>query len=561
MIENGSKRRRWMIGILVVCLSLGLGAWLLRPIYRQHKEQRSLRQAEAFIASGDLRSAMLSLRRTLALNPTNLPAMKLMADFATQTQSPAALGWWQKIATLAPTTEHQMLLVAAALRVESPPYPVAIETIETLAPTGATNLSYHLLASQLALKRNQGAVAEAHLIAAEKLEPTNRMHQVNLAALRLHARDQELADSARNQLGALAQDPTWGPTALRALIGDALTHTNSSIALKFSEQLLATTNATFGDRLQFLTAATFSRSAALPELLRQEQERCGTNLIQITQLASWQTKFGQAPTTLDWLQNFGPEQRAVPPLALAAADAQAVTRNWSGLETQLNNQRWEDQEFLRFAYLARALREQGRTTLATANWERAVGAAMGRAELIGALTQLAFYWGWREEAIESLWQCARHWERENWPLQNLIRVYTTANDTEGLFRVYSLITTRHPDGLPAKNNFIMLGLLLQRNLPQLTQQAEALNAVAGTNGIFASTYALALHLNGRSAEGLNIINQLPATEQTRAEVRPYRALLQAATGDKASVRSELLQAASQANLPEEKRLFTAAAAE
>ena len=561
MIETGSARRRWLIGILIVCLSLGLGAWLLRPAYRHYKEQRSLRQAEAFLANGDLRSALLGLRQTLALNPTNLTALKLMADFATQTQSPAALGWWQKIVRLSPTTENQMLLAAAALRLEPPPYPVAAETIATLAPTGTTNLAYHLLASQLALKRNQGHVAEAHLVAAQQLEPTNRMHQVNLATLRLHAQKQEVAEAARNQLGALTQDPTWGAIALRALIGDALTHTNGTTALELSERLLATTNATFGDRLQFLTAAALTRSTSLPASLRQEQERCGTNLMQITQLAVWQNKSGHAQATLDWLSQFGPEQRDVPPFALVAAEAQVMTRNWSGLEAQLSSQRWEDQEFLRFAYLARALREQSRITMATANWERAVGAAAGRAERVGALTQLAFNWGWRDEAIESLWQSARRWEHEDWPLQNLIRVYTAASDTEGLFRVYSLITARHPDGLPAKNNFIMLGLLLQQDLPRMTQQAEALNTIAGTNGIFASTYALALHLNGRSADGLAIINQLPAAEQTRAEVRPYRALLQAATGDKAGARAELLQAAAQAYLPEEKRLFTVAASE
>jgi hypothetical protein len=561
MSETGSGRRWWWIALLGAGLGLVIAAGLLRPAYRQHKEQRSLRQAQAFIASGDLRSALLSLRQTLLLNPTNLTAMKLLADFATQTQSPAALGWWQKIATSFPTTENQMLLAAAALRLEPPPFPVAAETIAALAQAGATNLPYHLLASQLALKLDQGQIAEAHLLAAQQLEPTNRMHQVNLAALRLHAQKPEVAEAARTQLGALIPDPIWGPTVLRALIGDALLQSNGPAALGLSEKLLATTNTTFADRLQFLTAAALARSANMPAILQQEQERCGTNLLQITQLAVWQNQSGHSPATLNWLSRLAAEKREVPPVALLTAEALVRTQNWPGLEGQLHGQRWEDQEFLRLAYLARALREQGRTTIATANWERAVGAAAGRAERIGALTQMAFNWGWREEGIEALWQSARYWEREAWPIQNLTRLYTAANDTEGLFRVYSLITAREPDNLPAKNNLIMLGLLLQRDLAPLAQQAEALNTVAGTNGIFASTYALALHLNGRSAAGLTVLLQLPAAEQNRPEVRPYRALLQAATGQKSQVRAELLQAAAAAKLPEEKLLFTVAAAD
>lgn len=558
MIESGNSRRGWIVGGIVTAIFLGLALWFLRPAYRGFKERRSLSQAQAFMASGDFRSALLSLRQTLVLNPNNLTAAKIMADVATQTQSPSALVWWQRVVEIEPTVANQALLASAALRIESPPYSVANKSIESLSAGAATNVIYHLLAAQLALKMNRGAIVEQHLEAALRLEPTNKTHRINLATLRLNAPTPGVAAAARAELNDWVNDEAWRTTVLRSLAADALGHTNGASALSYTSQLWAMTNATFGDRLQHLAAVRLARPTDLAALLEREQERCGTNLIEIAQLAAWQNQFDQARVTLKWMERLEPRSRSTPPIALVEADARMVLHEWAELEAALTEQKWEEQEFLRLAYLARAMREQGRTTLFRANWERAVGATFARGQNAGILAQVALSWRWHEEATDLLWQAVRRWEREDWPLQSLMSIYVSTGNSDGLYRVYEMVYSRHPDALPAKNNFVMIGLLLQRDGERMLQLASELNEAGGTNGIFASTYAFALHRNGRTAEGLEVINRLSEVERHRDEVKPYQALLMIAMGDKSAPAAELRLAADRSSLPEERELFRAA---
>lgn len=555
MIAGEGGRKWWLVGCAAVGVVLGVAGWKARPAYQHYKETRALRLAQEFFGKEDYRNGLLSLRQTLALNPDNTAAVTLMADFTAQAQSPAALGWWQRVVALSPTPENKSLLAAVALRLEPPPFPIATAMIDQLAASGKTNVGYHLLASQLALKSNQGDAAEFHLTAATSLEPTNRMHQFNLATLRLQSRHPAVVAAARAELMNLAEDRLWGAPALRALITDALMQTNAATAQQFSQRLLGTTNVLFADRLQAMNAAELAGDAALPELLRQLQADSGTNVLQITQTALWMNGHQRAVNAVIWLSSLDPGLRRVPPLALVAADCQVTARDWAGLELQLTDQKWDEQDFFRLAYLARALREQGRSTTATANWNRAVGATQSRSERVAALVQLALSWGWRDEGIALLWQIVQRPGGEEWPLQNLLRLYIGSNDTAGMLRVHEQLFQRHPDSLICKNNFAMLSLLLGRDVPRATMLAAEVGTAAPTNGIFASTYAYALHLEGQSEAGLKVLQALPERELMRAEVIPYHALLLAACGDKLGARQRAAQAAANTLLPEEKQLL------
>lgn len=66
---------------------------------------------------------MLALRQALTLNPANVEATRLMADLATDAQSPAALALWQRVVALSPTFDNKILLAAIGLRDEKPPFP------------------------------------------------------------------------------------------------------------------------------------------------------------------------------------------------------------------------------------------------------------------------------------------------------------------------------------------------------------------------------------------------------------------------------------------------------
>jgi hypothetical protein len=72
--------------------------------YWHYQEKHNLSQAQAFLASGDYRNALLSARQTLLLNPTNVPACRIMAAPAGLSHSPTVLDWQRRIVE---TTWHK----------------------------------------------------------------------------------------------------------------------------------------------------------------------------------------------------------------------------------------------------------------------------------------------------------------------------------------------------------------------------------------------------------------------------------------------------------------------
>ena len=553
MEEAGISKRIWIAAAVAVGLALLAGFWFGRPAYRNYKEARSLRQARAFLEQGDYRSAVLSVRTALAINATNAEAARLMADLADQAQSPVALVWRRRVAELSPTLDNKILAAACALRFEKPPFPITAQTLEEVGPLAQSNTAYHLVASEMALKLNRLQDAETHLQAAAALQPTNLLHQLNLATLRLRSRDADTVVAARRELASLASDTMLGEHALRALVTDALVRKQFGDAEEFSRRLLALPRAGFDDRLQHLTVLSEAKSAELGPTLARAESEAVTNTIKITRLVAWLNAHDSAREALHWLESLPAAAREVPPVPLVEADAYLLLRDWAGLETRLNGQRWKDQEFMRLALLARALREQRRNEMADVVWRRATDEASGKNDII--LAQMAGGWGWQREAENLLWTIAKRSPAEEWALRSLLQRYTATTNTDGLYRVYQVLHQRHPESLELKNNVAGLGLLLNRDVPRARELAQQVYHAAATNAVLASTYAFALHTQGRTAEGLKLMQSLPESELLRPNVAIYYACLLAAQGEREKARPFIAAAEKSPMLPEEQRLL------
>lgn len=546
---------------LVLVLVLAAGYWFGRPAYRQFKEARGLKLAKEFLQQGDRRNAMLSLRVALAANPANLEATRIMADLQAEAQSPAAVGWWRRVVELSPTLENRLLFAATALRVEKPPYPVVTQTLEELQKAGAeTNTAYHLLASQLALRLNRIEAATTHLDAAVKLEPTNRLHQLNLATLRLRQADSAAARQAREELITLASDPKLGEHALRSLVADSMVRKQLDEAERLSGQLLSLPQARFDDRVQHLTVLDARKSSRTGEWLAAVQQEAVTNSSKAAVVIGWMTGRGEARAALDWLATLSPQERTNPPLPMAAAESHLTLKDWPALEAYLSDQNWEEQEPVRLALLARATREQGRRDLADMHWRRALGVGGPKGEAMGVIAQMAGAWGWASEAEEALWALVNRAPWQEWAWQALIRARTAAGDSAGLYRVYTALLDANPKAVVAKNNVAALGLLLGRDLEKCARLAREVYLSATNNPTARSTYAFALHVEGKSAEGLRLLQSLPEQELHLPGVATYYAILLAANGQRDQAGPFLASAEKGQVLPEEKRLLEIARA-
>jgi hypothetical protein len=145
-------------------------------------------------------------------------------------------------------------------------------------------------------------------------------------------------------------------------------------------------------------------------------------------------------------------------------------------------------------------------------------------------------------------------------LRSLLQRYTATANTDGLYRVHQALLQRHPESLELKNNVAVLGLLLNRDVAHSRDLAQQVYLAATTNAALASTYAFALHTQGRTAEGLKLMQSLPDSELLRPNIAVYYAFLLAAQGEREKAKPFIAAAEKNPMLPEEQRLLVQARA-
>jgi predicted Zn-dependent protease len=164
-------------------------------------------------------------------------------------------------------------------------------------------------------------------------------------------------------------------------------------------------------------------------------------------------------------------------------------------------------------------------------------------------------WGWEAEAEETWWKMVDLTPYKEPALRSLYTLYRRQKNTPGLFRVSKRQHQLHPEDLVAANNFAALGLLLGQSVPEARRVAARLYKDHPEIAAFASTQAFALHSEGKTAEGLQILKKLPPDQQRHPEIALYYALMLAKAGDAAGAREYAGRVDVRQLLPEESRLF------
>lgn len=558
-IEADQRRFRILLvaGVLGL-VALAAAGWFGRSAYRRFQERREQGQAQAFLAKGDFRNALLSARETLALDPTNIPACRVMAEIADRSHSPVALELLRRIAQTEPTTENKLLLAMAGMRYQSAPFPLTAQILEELAPVATNQAGYQVAAASLALSTGHLTDAETHFQAAAALDPTNRLFELNLAVLRLGMTNASKAAAARLLLEQMRTDTNFAPAALRALVADRLAHQDAAAANDYSTQLLACPQATLGDRLQHLRILRQLSDGDFPARLLALQQASATNASAAGQVADWMQANGLLAESVQWLTNLPAGVRAQAPVRMALADGYLASANWRSLRDFTSEGNWEDAEFLRLAILSHAWAELDVKAVADSSWDSAVTEAGNRYGALTTLLELAEKWKLPDKRQDLLARIVTRFPQERWAQQALADAYFAAGQTAELHALYARLFARFPKDEGFKNNLAATALLLKTNLPQASRWAAEAYAAASNNPAVASTYAFALHRQGRTRDGLAILQKLPASLLQRPDVALYYGLLLAATGATNEASPYLQTARTQGHLlPEERQLLAA----
>jgi hypothetical protein len=325
-------RIRLALLALALLLLAGAGIWWGRPAYRNWKQRRLLAQAQTFLAKGGLRNASLSARQVLSLNPSNLVACQLMAGWAEKAGSPALLDWRRRIADVSPTPENRLLLASTALRFQRSPYPLAAQIPDDLR-AGAANLpAFHVVSAELALRLTELDAAQTHFQAAARLEPTNELYQLNLAALRLASTNAALAEESRATLENLRQSTNLGAVALGWLVEDCLRRQDLAAAAAWSAQLVAHPRCTTEYRLQRLDLLSPGKGPEFTSYLESFKQRAITNVTEVRSLSTWLIQHDRAVEALHWLTKLPPAVRAQQPVPLATTEAYSALKDWAAVQ-------------------------------------------------------------------------------------------------------------------------------------------------------------------------------------------------------------------------------------
>ena len=548
-----------LVGILIGLLLLAVAGWFGRSLYHHFKEKRNAAQAQAFLAAGDYRSAMLSARSALLLNPANVPACRVMAAIADLSHSPAVLDWQREIVRLDPTVENKLQLAAAALRYQPSPFPITAQILAELSPAATNRATYQVVAASLALSRHQPAAAESHFAIAAQLEPANRQFELNLAILRLGGTNAAKAATARRQLEQFCTDTNFGPAALRALVVDRLAQSDLAAARDFSNRLLASPQAGLGDHLQQLEILQQLKSTAFPARLQAVQQLAGTNAPAVAAVAAWMQANHLLPESVVWLTQLPAALQTTPPVRLAVADGYLQGSDWPKLRDFVSVGNWGELDFLRLALVSRAWSELDIKPVADSNWGAAVTAAGNRFSALTTLLGLAEQWQLPAQKEALLERIVAKFPQEHWAQQALEQSYFNAGKTTELYQLYTRLFSLFPRENGVKNNLVATSLLLKTNLAQTCQWAAEIYAQTTNEPVIASTYAYAQHLQGRDADGLAAMQKLTPAQLQNPSIALYYGLLLAANGKNAEAAPYFQIARTQGQLlPEEQQLLNAA---
>jgi predicted Zn-dependent protease len=548
--------------IVLCCVAVLLAGYAGYRGYKVGKNKHLMSLGRGFLEKSDRRNAALTVQEVLHSDPKNVDATRMMAQLAEASRSPGTLLWRSRVVELAPhSLPDRLALAETALTMRD--YATATNALEGVDAADKDTAAYHNIAGMVAASTGRPDEAEAHFQAVSRLEPQNPSPQLNLAVVRLHRTNAVELAEARTALQHLASNPTNSDLrckALRELTLDAMGYGHADAGLALSKQLVQETNSSFPDRILRLEVLLETKNADFKPTLAGFQREAATNQSKIYELANWEIAKTSTADALAWLRTLPLNMQTNQPATLLIAECCTTMKDWKGLHAWLEKQRWAEMEFIRHAFMSRALRGQQLTDTAKTEWELALKSGNAQKQSLVMLFRLAAAWNWVNEAEDLLWTIVNRYPQEKWATRTLTLALLEGGQTRSLMQLFNQELKRTPSDLAAKNNLASIALLLDAKELKPYDLAREVYQQVPTNSSFAATYAFSLYQQKKSAEALKVMQQLKPQDLEIPAIAGYYGIILKAAGDGANARIYLDKTAKARLLPEEQKLFTRARA-
>src|SRR5213082_1227648 len=556
---RSSPVRGSLIVLAVIAgFALGLIVLTIGPkLVSAWQESRWLRRAETNLKQGNFSAANEAARQALAINRDSLSACEILAETTEKQNRAETVGWRAQIARLRPRdTASQLNLASAALRFGQ--LDTARKALESVPKENRESASYHVVAGWLARAQGDEASQERHFAAALEKEPDNETYQTNLAAVRIKLPDPQKQAQARSTLERLAKSAPFRAGSLRALLTDAIQRSNLEAADRFAQELQLSPQVTFSDDLLCLDFYKKLDKKKLATLLEKVKPLATRQLDDLAALMAWMNGNGMSAEVLRWMEKLPPEKTANPPPAIEVAAAFTAQKNWSRLRRWTKGSNWGDSEYLRLAYQAYAKqqsRQEGTDAESASLWHDAERACEEYPEREIRLARLASKWNLPNQA-EQLWLRVAHnplSRRE--ALDALFGIYRASNDLPNLYLTAMRLHETSPEEPLIAAEYARLSMILDRNPSEGQRVAKEAFDQAPTEPPCVVAQALSLNSQGRTADGVTVLQKLAPEKLHDARVALYLAVLLLDDG-KADAAHEFIDAANSGFVfPEEKKLL------
>jgi hypothetical protein len=213
------------------------------------------------------------------------------------------------------------------------------------------------------------------------------------------------------------------------------------------------------------------------------------------------------------------------------ADCHAALKDYISLLKLVENQKWGNLEYWRFAISAKAFKEIGNPSQFQANWQKSLEQAQNQLNPLSHLYRFTSQEKWTNENQEILWTIASHHPNEKWVFQSLEELLYSKRDTRQLLKLYSQIVEVDPNDYRAKNNLAFISLLLDPSSNLAYSLARETYNHSPTNAYFLSTLAFALHLKNQTADAIKLCENLNAKALENPAIAICYGVILGSTGD------------------------------
>jgi len=542
-----------LFGILLSLIFFIAAIWGGHDLYLRWQEKRLVRRATFDMEHGNERDASLAARSILEMKPSSASAARIMAQLGERVGERSALNWRRKVVQLDPhSVDDALALVRCAVQFND--IPTAERTLAEVNENLRNSAPYHEASALVAQFKHQDEKAETEWNEALRLSPDDKSFQRQLGMLRLRATQPERRAAGEAMLTALRSDSAQRSAATRALINAGVTRKEDPRKLlELARELQAYPEATWNDRFVYLDFLHGLQDPQFSAYLTELEKTAPTKASSLAALLSWMAKNNLSLLALDYSKSLSAESLQNWPVPLAIADAYLRLREWQNLEALTAKANWGRLEFLRHAYLARALRAEDKPAAAEHEWSAALKDATSSESLV-LLIQPISEWGWENETTDLLWALSKHPEKQKDAFMALYQHYAKASDTQGLYRVLVRLSELDSTNLNVQNNLAQVSLLLNANPEEARRSAADVYHKSPANPAYMTTYAYSLLTQGNAKGALRIMSSLSEEQLSDPTISAYYGIFLAATGDEKA--RAYLDFGKPANLlPEEKALI------